>query len=107
MLFRSLLKLTRLLQSQSRKVGEIKKLVAACVGSETKFLIRSLEGKLRIGLAERTVLVSLAHSIVKAGAAKAGKKWSSERLAKELEAGAEIVKQVFSCVLGCSGCVRQ
>ncbi|KAK4701184.1 DNA ligase 1, partial [Phenoliferia sp. Uapishka_3] len=82
--------------SQARKVAEIKKLLAACVDSETKFLIRSLEGKLRIGLAERTVLTSLSHSIVKAGAVKDGKKWSKERLAKELEAGSEIVKQVFS-----------
>lgn len=44
-------------QAQSRKVGLINKLLAACVGSETKFLIRSLEGKLRIGLAEKTVSV--------------------------------------------------
>ena len=42
-------------QSQSRKVGLIKALLAKCEGEETKFLIRSLEGKLRIGLAEKTV----------------------------------------------------
>ncbi|KAM0751748.1 ATP-dependent DNA ligase [Meredithblackwellia eburnea MCA 4105] len=83
-------------QSQTRKVGEINKLLSACVDSETKFLIRSLEGKLRIGLAERTVVTSLAHAAVKAQANKDGKKWSSERLAKELELGAEVVKQVFS-----------
>lgn len=42
-------------QSQGRKVGIIKALLAKCEGEETKFLIRSLEGKLRIGLAEKTV----------------------------------------------------
>lgn len=42
-------------QSQGRKVGLIKSLLAKCEGEETKFLIRSLEGKLRIGLAEKTV----------------------------------------------------
>lgn len=41
--------------SQKTKVDLINKMLAACVGTESKYLIRSLEGKLRIGLAERTV----------------------------------------------------
>ncbi|TNY17412.1 DNA ligase [Rhodotorula diobovata] len=83
-------------KSQARKVGLIKALLAKCEGEETKFLIRSLEGKLRIGLAEKTALVSLAHAVVTAEHAKSGKKWSRERLSSELETGAEIVKSVFS-----------
>ncbi|KAI5481277.1 DNA ligase [Pseudohyphozyma bogoriensis] len=83
-------------KSQERKVGLINKLLAACLGTETKFLIRSLEGKLRIGLAERTVLVSLAHAVVKAEKNKEGKKLSSEKLSKALEEGSDILKQVFS-----------
>lgn len=42
-------------------------MLASCQGEEAKFIIRSLEGKLRIGLAERTVLVALAHAAVHTG----------------------------------------
>lgn len=51
-------------QSQSRKIDIIKQLLISCRGSETKFIVRSLEGKLRIGLAEKTVLIALAEAFV-------------------------------------------
>lgn len=47
-----------------KKVGIIKKLLATCQGNEAKFVVRSLEGKLRIGLADKTLVVALAHAIV-------------------------------------------
>ena len=93
------LELIRLtLQSQQKKIGIIKKLLASCSSSkdpaqdhsnEAKYLIRSLEGKLRIHLAEKTALVSLAHAVVHA---QSGKKVSTSELAQ----AEETVKAVFS-----------
>lgn len=78
-------------------MGTINGLLAACQGQEAKFIIRSCEGKLRIGLAEQTVLGSLASAIVYARHAKdGGKKLSSEKIAKELEDASRIIKTVFS-----------
>jgi len=84
--------------SQTKKVGSINGLLAACQGQEAKFIIRSCEGKLRIGLAEQTVLGSLAHATFYAKHAKEGKKStaSSEKLAKELEDASRTLKTVFS-----------
>ncbi|KAH9950363.1 DNA ligase I [Amylocystis lapponica] len=68
--------------SQNKKVSIITKLLAACQGVEAKYIVRSLEGKLRIGNAERTVLVALAHASVLA---------ETER-----EESASIIKSVYS-----------
>ena len=88
--------------SQGRKIAGIKKLLSsadvASAGkgnkgvditknkggaSETKFIIRFLESKLRLGLAEKTVLVALAHAMVTHQVEKEGKSSpSTEHLAK-------------------------
>lgn len=92
--------------AQGRKVDGIKKLLAAADAnstgkvditkdkggpSEAKFIIRFLEGKLRLGLAERTVLVSLAQAIVAHEADAKGKVPSTS----DLEKGESILKTVY------------
>ncbi len=81
-------------QSQQRKVDTIVKLLAACEDQEPKYLIRSLEGKLRIGLAEKSVVVALAQAIVYVR--NGDKKLSEAALAQKLEEGTRILKSVYS-----------
>ena len=71
-------------------------MIASCEGSEAKYIIRSLEGKLRIGLAERSVIIALAHAFVTAKNDKEGKKPNTATLAKEMEEASDILKSVFS-----------
>jgi DNA ligase-1 len=95
-------------QSQTKKVGIIKQLLSACQGDEAKFIVRSLEGKLRIGLADKTLVVALAHAIVLKGLGMCRLRWSCcqlivagdkkvphDKLAEMLERGAETVKAVY------------
>lgn len=97
--------------SQGRKVGGIKKLLSAADAhlagkgnkgiditkdkggpSEAKFIVRTLEGKLRLGLAEKTVLISLSQAMVfHETAAKGNKIPSTEQLAK----GERTLKSVY------------
>ena len=50
--------------SQDRKVGAIRKLLArAATGAEAKYIVRALQGNLRIGLGARSVNVCIAHAL--------------------------------------------
>lgn len=78
---------------QGRKVAGIKKLLSAAKGDEAKFLVRGLEGKLRLGLAERTVIVSLSQAVVCHEAEQAEKKAPS---LEEMTKAEEMLKTVYS-----------
>ncbi|KAF1739101.1 DNA ligase 1 [Beauveria bassiana] len=92
--------------AQGRKVDGIKKLLSASDAhntgkvditkdkggaSEAKYIIRFLEGKLRLGLAEKTVLVSLAQAVVCHEADQRGKVPSTS----DMEKGESILKTVY------------
>ncbi|TKA78633.1 hypothetical protein B0A55_02675 [Friedmanniomyces simplex] len=96
--------------AQGRKVDGIKKLLSSAdVGlakgqtvdinkdkggpSESKFIIRALEGKMRLGLADKTLQIALAQAMVAHDVAQHGKKVPSET---ELKKGEEVFKTVYS-----------
>ncbi|KLU88998.1 DNA ligase 1 [Magnaporthiopsis poae ATCC 64411] len=93
--------------AQGRKVDMIKKLLSSAdvnsTGkvditkdkggpSEAKYLVRFLEGKLRLGLAEKTVLVSLAQAIIAHEASKNGTVPSTS----DIEKAEAMLKTVYS-----------
>ncbi|XP_071506447.1 DNA ligase 1-like [Diadema antillarum] len=84
--------------SMSRKIDLIKGLLVACRHCEARYLIRSLGGKLRIGLAEQSVLVAIGHAAVLARPEKDGitlKTKVSDSIKKEMERAAMLVKTAY------------
>ncbi|KAL0370117.1 UNVERIFIED_CONTAM: DNA ligase 1 [Sesamum angustifolium] len=80
--------------SQEKKKNHIKALLVAASDCEPQYLIRLLQTKLRIGLAEQTLLAALGHAAVYS------EKHSSPpaKVDNPLEEAAKIVKQVYSVI---------
>ncbi|XP_046856445.1 DNA ligase 1-like isoform X2 [Xenia sp. Carnegie-2017] len=89
--------------SVNRKADKVKSMFVACRQSEARYLTRSLAGKLRIGLAEQTVLTALAHAVVLTPPSNdfppetldASKGIPAEAFKKKLDAAALIVKTCY------------
>ncbi|KAA0189014.1 hypothetical protein HAZT_HAZT005170, partial [Hyalella azteca] len=89
--------------SQAKKVDKIKSMFVACVECEARYLIRSLGGKLRIGLAEQSVLQALAQACYltppgqehPAKILNAGKGLSTESIKAKVEELALIIKTTY------------
>lgn len=71
--------------SQNKKMGVINKMLTACEGEEAKFLMRSLEGKLRINFGEKSVIVALSKAIVEWQLEQKHKRISSEQIVEAEE----------------------
>lgn len=89
--------------SMGQKVNLVKSLLVACKSSEARYLIRSLGGKLRIGLAEQSVLTALANAATLTPPGQdfppeivnLGKGMSSDTLKSTLDEKALIVKTTY------------
>ncbi|GAB1599167.1 DNA ligase 1-like [Argonauta hians] len=87
----------------SKKIDKIKVLFVACRSSEARFLIRSLGGKLRIGLAEQSVLAALGGAIFLSPPGQAyppkiinaGRKLSADALKKKTEESILTIKTTY------------
>ena len=85
-------------KSVDAKKGKIKKLLVGARECEAGYLVRSLQGKLRIGLAQQTVTCALAHAVVmhSAKAAEAKETGGDVAVADALGAAFDVLKRVFS-----------
>lgn len=81
-------------KSAEKKRGLIKKLLAASGEMEAGYIVRGLQGRLRIGLAEQTVLTALAAAVEMEGVG--GAALDGGALANRLERAAAAVKRAYS-----------
>ncbi len=93
-------------KSQDKKVGKMQQMLSCCIGEEAKYLSRALQGKLRIGLAEQSILISLAHALILTPPSDLSEdermvdlrstKISDNDVALKLEEAVKIIKRAYS-----------
>jgi DNA ligase-1 len=85
-------------KSVDLKKSKIKKLLVSARECEAGYIVRSLQGKLRIGLAQQTVTCALAHAVVlhSPAAAEAKAKGGDVAVADLLGKAFDTLKRVFS-----------
>lgn len=90
-------------QAMAKKTDKIQSLFVACRECEARYIIRSLSGKLRIGLAEQSVLNAITRAAVQTPPAQeyppeiidTSKKMSSESFKELVDSQALILKTAY------------
>ena len=85
--------------SEAIKMGQISKMLSDAKNSEAKYLIRGLQGKLRIGLAEQTVLKALSQAIAITPSSTlldSRHKKSTDKIDAMIQKAEDCVKQAYS-----------
>ncbi|XP_059216449.1 DNA ligase 1 [Stomoxys calcitrans] len=77
------------------KITPIKDIFIACRGSEARFFIRSLIGKLRIGIAEQSLINAVATSLVKVKYLDNFRKMSDEKIKSKIDEVTLILKTTY------------
>ncbi|KAI6237159.1 DNA ligase [Aphelenchoides besseyi] len=82
-------------QANNKKIALVKELFVPCKDCEAKYIIRGLGGKLRIGLAEQSLLVALANAFTTFETKKEGTKLSKDELRDRMKRDELVLKTTY------------
>eukprot|EP01083_Nonionella_stella_P088262 245854_1 len=92
-------------KSRDKKIGLINKLFVSARESEARYIVRSLQGKMRLGFSEQSVLVAIARACALTPPAQSGtppemldtaKQLSKSKFEKRFSESEKIIKRVYS-----------